>query len=317
MERISLADSAPSNSDSLVSVKEDHRNDTVGPWAARKLEALEKYLNFYTTTLSKKKFRKVYIDAFAGSCVSQIRNREKCDDLNLLLDLQDYEAVDEFILGSPIRALNTTYAFDEYYFFDLDHRRVDALKRLKDFYPAKSINVEVGDANPLIQQLASKLNAPHIKGVAFLDPYGPHLDWATIEALAKTKNFEVIINFPVAMAINRLITKSGEIPDNWRAQLSTCFGTNDWRERVYSVESDLFGELVRRKKENASNRLLDLYMDRLKKIFAYVSTPYLVRNTHNSPLYYLIWAGPHPLGLKGAEYILTQGERVRQNRKRR
>lgn len=57
--------------------------------------------------------------------------------------------------------------------------------------------------------------------------------------------------------------------------------------------------------------VLDLYVGRLKALFDFVAKPRLIRNTRNAPLYYLIWAGPNKLGLKGADYILRQGEKVR------
>ena len=38
-----------------------------GDWTERKLDALRRYLQAYSTALSKTRFRKVYIDAFAGT----------------------------------------------------------------------------------------------------------------------------------------------------------------------------------------------------------------------------------------------------------
>jgi len=35
------------------------------------------------------------------------------------------------------------------------------------------------------------------------------------------------------------------------------------------------------------------------------NTPRLIRNTKGGPLYYLIWAGPHPAGLPGANHIMN------------
>jgi hypothetical protein len=45
------------------------------------------------------------------------------------------------------------------------------------------------------------------------------------------------------------------------------------------------------------------------------SIPLLIRNTKNSPLYFIIWAGPHSAGLKGAEYILGGGEKLAAKRR--
>jgi three-Cys-motif partner protein len=143
-----------------------------------------------------------------------------------------------------------------------------------------------------------------------LDPYGAHLEWATLEALAETGTMEVVINFPLAMAINRLVTRSGNVPEKWADQLTACFGTNEWRNIAYSRDIDLFGNEITKKTGDVAKRLLDLYVARLKAIFPFVAKPRLIRNTRKSPLYYLIWAGPNRLGLTGAEYILRQGENV-------
>lgn len=121
---------------------------------------------------------------------------------------------------------------------------------------------------------------------------------------------EVVINFPLAMAINRLIIRSGNVPELWADQLTACFGTDEWRDIAYTLETYLFGDEIISKNNDVAHRLLDLYIKRLKQIFTYVAIPRLIRNTRNAPLYYLIWAGPHKLGLKGAEYILRQGEKI-------
>lgn len=150
----------------------------------------------------------------------------------------------------------------------------------------------------------------NIKGVAFLDPYGPHLDWRTVVALGVTKKFEVIINFPLGMAINRLITRSGDIPNSWRAGLNDCFGGTEWESLVYAERTDLFGDTTLHKVDDAAKRLLDHYVGRLKALFGYAATPSVVTNTLGVPIYYMLWAGPHPLGLKIADYILAKGDRI-------
>lgn len=290
-------------------MKKSHRENTVGPWAAAKLDALEKYLGFYGTALSKQSFTRVYIDAFAGACVAKVRGTGSTSEPNPFFDEPaDTEAQDEFILGSPIRALGVPHGFHRHYFFDLDETRIEKLRSLTA--GQDGVTIEVGDCNPLIRALAPSLKARNIRGVAFLDPYGAHLEWATLEALAATGTMEVVINFPVAMAINRLITRSGDVPAKWRAQLDACFGTDQWHTVAYSRETDLLGDEVMTKNGNAAERLLDLYVGRLKELFLHVAPPRLIRNTRNAPLYYLIWAGPHDLGLKGASYILKQGEKV-------
>jgi three-Cys-motif partner protein len=311
MERFSLADRAKSDS-GRTRMKKDHRENTVGPWAASKLNALEAYLNFYGTALSKQSFTRVYIDAFAGACITKVRGSGSVAEASpFFAEPDDSKAQEEFILGSPVRALNLQYGFHRYYFFDLDETRADTLRMLTEGTP--HVKVQVGDCNPLIRNLAPSLKGRNIRGVAFLDPYGAHLEWATLEALADTGTMEVVINFPLAMAINRLIARSGDVPERWADQLTTCFGTDEWRAIAYNRETDLFGQESISKKGDVAGLLLDLYIIRLKAIFPFVAKPRLIRNTRKAPLYFLIWAGPNKLGLKGAEYILRQGETLKKH----
>ena len=291
-------------------MKKDHRENTVGPWAKAKLKALEDYLEYYNTALLNQPFKRIYVDAFAGAPKARIRASAQSPEDSLLTGLlEDQEAQVQFISGSPTRALHLANGFHHHYFFDLDASRVEVLDRLTA--GRSDVTVDVGDCNPKIRELAPRLSARNIRGVAFLDPYGAHLEWSTIEALARTGTMEVVINFPLGMAINRLITKSGNVPENWNDQLNKCFGTDKWREVSYSKRHDLFGIANITKENDVAGPLLELYLSRLQKIFRFVAKPRLIKNTRGSPLYYLIWAGPNALGLKGADHILGQKQELR------
>ena len=293
-------------------MRKSHTENTVGPWARQKLDALEAYLHGYTQALKYQSFDLVFIDAFAGAGRSKIRTtRTGADDEDLwLLDDASLFDQEQFIEGSPRRALALQNPFSRYFFFDLDEERVQLLQGLRSEYPSRQIDLQTGDANQLIEQNLPRINGPKTKGVAFLDPYGPHLKWRTVEALGKTGKFEVIINFPLAMAINRLITRSGNIPANWRSDLNECFGSTEWEDRVYAHETTLFGYENRRKVDDAAAQLLDLYVSRLREIFGNVATPRVVKNTRGMPIYYMLWAGPHKLGLTIADHILKMGDRI-------
>ena len=276
-------------------MKRSHKEKEGGPWAKYKLDMLRKYLRFYVTALKNKNFNLVYIDAFAGSGILKVRGTE----------------VDQYIRGSPYCALELeeSFGFNHHYFFEKDSKRVHDLSELKKQAAQKKIYLDEGDAKILIQALLEKQNLfrrGNMRGVAFLDPYGAHLKWTTVEMLAKTEKMEVIINFPLAMAINRLIPRSGEMRKPWREQLNRYFGTDEWYDIACKKEMDLFGDEIVRKQNDVSDQLLKLYMNRLRVIYACVADPCLILNTRKAPLYYLIWAGPHELGLKGANYILSR-----------
>jgi three-Cys-motif partner protein len=75
-------------------------------WTENKLDAIEKYIAFYTTALKKIGFKLCYIDAFAGSGSIQIKSGDEIE-------------------GSAIRALK--YPFDKFLLFEEDQTVIEAL----------------------------------------------------------------------------------------------------------------------------------------------------------------------------------------------
>lgn len=291
---------SPGNSGGLRPARrrKDHQQNLVGAWARLKLGLLEKYLAAYCRALSKWPFRRVYIDAFAGAPVVEVRRRDVAEQ-TLGLDIPDLSGDDEeaqrrFILGSPARALGLAPGFHAHHFFDMDEIRVGQLRTLAA--RRSDVQIEVGDCNPAIQRLAPSLASPGIRGVAFLDPYGAHLEWATVAALARTGRMEVIINFPHRMDINRRLRTDGSFSEQDAVRLDACFGTPDWRGIATVETRDLFGAVTTAKGKGASESLSDLYVRRLKAIFPEVSKPFPIRNTKGAEIYQIIWAGPNPKG---------------------
>ncbi len=291
-------------------MKKDHNENVVGPWAEEKLDLLEKYLKAYNVALKNKPFRRVYIDGFAGAPVCKLRNKNANDNTPsaFLDDIEATEAQERFIAGSPLRAIGCEPGFHIIRFIDLDESRSATLADLAKNDPR--IKVRTGDCNPALQSLAQGFDAWDLRGVAFLDPYGAHLHWDTLVALAETDKIEVIINFPAAMAINRQIKRNGDIPENWVAQLDACFGTNAWRDIAYVIEEDLFGDMKISKQSGLPEKLLDLYLGRLKDVFPYVAAPRLICNTRGVGLYYLLWAGPNAQGYRIANDIFKRYNKV-------
>lgn len=284
---------------------------TVGPWAREKLQALADYLEYYNTVLKKQSWLKgtIFIDGFAGAGYSQIR--AKSDPHPMLIEELADEEQSEFIAGSPRVALELKTPFQFYLFIERDDLRRAELEKLIPEFPDRVIRVRGGDAGTVISEvLAKRDDWSKYRGVAFLDPFGTHLPWTTIEQLAATKSFEVLINFPLQMAIQRLIPKEGEIDAEWRGHFDEYFGTEEWFGEVYQHTEGLFGGELK-KRDDYGKRLLRLYLKRLEAAFGHVSPAKLICNTKKHPLYYLVWAGPHAAGLKGAQHILSKGQHVK------
>lgn len=301
-------------------VKKSHKENIVGPWAKQKLDALESYLIAYQRVMENFGFTTVYVDAFAGAGEFKVRNipaeANPSEIIEGLLHPEDFKAQDEFIKGSPVRALSLEKPFDHYRFIDTDPSRIELLNELKADFPVRKLKAIVGDANEEVQNIAANFGAPNLRGVAFLDPYGPHLEWDTVVSLANTKKFDVIINIPIQMAVNRLIRNDGNISAETLEQLDQYFGTRDWYDVSYESHTDLFGENVVQKRGNATQRQLELYVRRLREIFSHVSRPSLVTNTQGHPLYYLIWAGENKTGFQIGDHILGLGDKVTVPRKK-
>ncbi len=290
----------------------------VGPWVKDKLQCLGKYLHAYTMILRKQKFKGYfYIDAFAGPGTLKVRQKQNNSSLQQsLFKVSEYGKDDtgeaEYINGSPNVALKLEYPFTDYIFIDIDKQRLLQLKKLKEAYSddqlPRRIHIRDQDCNAYLGELLKKTQWNDWRGVVFLDPFGMQVPWSTITEIGKTRAIEVFINFPVGMAIQRLLKNSGKFTQEQRSKLDQYFGTNEWYPLLYDSTQDLFGEKTQ-KIQSAGDRLVSWYRGRLKEVFGYVSTAREIHNTRGRPLYYLIFAGPNKTGAKIANDVLRQGVR--------
>jgi three-Cys-motif partner protein len=292
-----------------------------GDWTTTKLDVLAKYLASYTTALKDKPskerpFRKGYIDAFAGSGYRSARHddaRGESSQALLLPDLAEEEP-QELLDGSARLALKTEPRFDRYVFIERSAERCAQLEALKTTFPhlAKDIQIRRGEANAEIQDLCNKDWRSH-RAVLFLDPYGMQVEWRTIEAIAETKAIDLWLLFPLGVGVNRLLAKSGEIPESWRRRLNLLLGNETWHDDFYRVERKrtLFGETDHIVK--ATTETIGRYFnERLKSVFpAVAEKPGVLRNSANCPLYLLCFAVGNergsPTALRIANHLLTRG----------
>lgn len=273
-----------------------------GDWTTRKLDVLAKYLTGYTTALKNAPFDKWYVDAFAGTGYRDARPAEAPDTASewlLLPDLADREP-QSLLDGSARRALTTAPPFDRYIFIEQSAGRCANLESLGAEFPSLSAAIEVrhGDANPELQALCAE-DWRARRAVLFLDPYGMQVEWATIEAIARTQAIDMWLLFPLGIGVNRLLKKSGDIPDSWRRRLDLLLGTKDWYDEFYQVESTptLFGADEERVVKASTATIGRYFNERLGSIFAGVAAePGVLRNSKNSPLYLLCFAVGNPRG---------------------
>ncbi|MGH7839322.1 MAG: three-Cys-motif partner protein TcmP [Candidatus Binataceae bacterium] len=197
----------------------------VGPWAREKLKRLEKYLSAYTKILSRQSWLKgfIYIDAFAGAGRSLVRRVRSENASGALLELgrefRGNTEVAEILHGSPRVALDVEPPFTHYVFLDLDPSRLQFLRAVEvEYRDRRKIYIREEDCNDYLRDLIEngRTDWKKWRGVVFLDPFGMQVPWKTIALLAQTKALEVFLNFPVGMAIQRLLRRDAKLSDPTR-----------------------------------------------------------------------------------------------------
>jgi three-Cys-motif partner protein len=296
----------------------------VGPWAREKLDRLAKYLHAYTVIMKEQRWCEGYhyIDAFAGPGDHELRSATatgKNPPRPGLLDDLDYAAPQpeqkQFLAGSPRVALELTHPFTNYVFIDRSDDRVAELKRLKAEYgESRSIVIRGEDCTRYLRDRVAanpKIDWKTNRALVFLDPFGMQVGWETLEALAGTGAIEIFLNFPVGMAIQRLLLRRPEnFTDVQRRRLDKYFGSPDWSKALYRRRATLFDDDAQVKVTASGTALLKWYRDRLRTIFPQVSKAALIRNSKGGHLYYLLLASHNKTGVKIANEILSAGEVV-------
>ena len=209
-----------------------------GDWTTEKLECLREYLSAYTKILSKQPHLSyAYIDAFAGTGYRELKSSGD-QTYFLLPELADPES-QRFLQGSARIALECKPPFSKYIFVEKDPDKLAELQiNLIREFPEKGKDIIFigGDANTVIQDLCEK-KWNQRRAVLFLDPFGMQVDWTTIEAVAKTKAIDLWIIFPIGVAVNRMLTRNGQINEAWRFKLDQIFGAEDWYDTFYQTTS--------------------------------------------------------------------------------
>jgi three-Cys-motif partner protein len=242
-----------------------------GEWSREKLFYVKRYIEIFTKAM-RNKWIMNYIDLFSGPGKSRIGKS------------------DEIILGSPLIALTTQYKFFKYYFNDNDEIKINALKtRCASSDVNHKVDFSCGDANISVTKIVKEIQESDSRrskslSLAFLDPYGLHLNWATIETLAKIK-CDILIYF-TDMGLKRVM------PNQYQSEktnlIDNFFGSKDWRKIYEDYRKGEQFHLIR--------SLLDFYKNQLKELGFenYESPEPEIRSSKkNAPLYRLILASSH------------------------
>jgi len=264
-----------------------------GSWTERKLSVVRRYLEIYSQALKDQPFEKVYVDAFAGTGERIDRRNET----QLALDIPNLESV---MKGSARLALEVEPRFHRYFLIEQAGQKASSLEILKSDYPGHHIEIINADANDAIVSFCASTDWRRTRGVVFLDPYGLQVSWDTLLAISRTKALDVWILFPSGMGLNRLLTKSGDIPEVWQQTLDRSLGTKEWRAAFYRSEDigDLFeGHRTQTVKDAGTEKMQKFYLNRLRTIFPTVSDECVrLTNSKDQAMYLLCFASAnqHP-----------------------
>lgn len=277
-----------------------------GNWTEEKLNIFTSYLDAYLSALKNQQFKKIYIDAFAGTG-----------------EIETSDDVGHYLVGSAKRALASNKKFDHYYFIEVDSRKAGELQNMinAEFPQMRHlVTIFCGDANDKLAEIIRSVDWRYNRGLLFLDPYATELNWSTLENVAQTKSIDVWYLFPFS-ALERMLPKNGKY-NMWEDCIDRLLGDPGWREEFYKKDPQMTlfklppddsdrkdGE--RLVKDANPNHIKDYILSRLDKIFPCVSKhARIFRNSKRSPMFLLCFAisneskAAQQLALKIANHIL-------------
>ena len=202
--------------------------------------------------------------------------------------------------------------FDYYYFVDLDKSANDELKEKVRPYSnyGKKLTIRITDANSITNRLGEYLIANEkIKGLVLLDPFGMNLDWETIAAL-KGASVDLWILVPSGVIINRLLERDGSLKHIEKLKQYFGLTKSEIESRFYTKKTDktLFGEIEKMEKvKEPIKRIAELYVERLKTLFPYVTeNPLVMTNTKGVPIFHFVFASNNKNAMKIAQQIISK-----------
>lgn len=263
--------------------------DEVGYWSELKLEIIKKYAGAYSQILAAQELslEHHYIDAFAGAGIHLAKR------------------TGDFILGSPLNALNINPPFKHYHLIDLDGKRVEHLREITK--GREDVTVYEEDCNAvLLDKVFPKVHfEDYRRALCILDPYKLNPDWRVVAKAGEMKSVEIFLNFMVMdMNMNVLWKNPSAVSPAQIERMNRFWGDDSWRSAAYRREADLFGS----HEEKASNEdVAEAYRRRLKDVakFKYVPRPLPMRNSGGAIIYYLFFASPNAKGAKIVEDIFN------------
>jgi three-Cys-motif partner protein len=261
-------------------------------WTREKLTYLTRYATAFMVAMAKKRGpggwdRLVYLDLLCGP------GRDIDTD------------TDEEFPGSPLIALSIEPHFDHLYLADKDSKNVKALEKRISSSDKARITLREGDCNLIIDDVLKSISSRTL-GLAFIDPEGFEVDFATLAKLAR-RRIDLLYLFPSGIGIKRNL---GNFFPLTESPMDKFWGGRNWRDLPEarraagaSLEED---QIVRSLVSAFRQKLRDVgftHQDEAAPLFT---------NTKNAQMYHLLYLSHNEKGLKiwrGIKKIRPGGQR--------
>ena len=245
-----------------------------GIWTIEKLFFLSNYLAQFTQVMiGNPLFSKfIYIDMFSGPGVCQVTESGR---------IRRYP-------GSSLLAAGCEKSFDTLLYIDEKKDLIEALeKRIERLGSAPEALFFNKDVNKIIEVLKGYI-PPKSLSVVFIDPYSLQLSFESIRELTLGRQMDLIILFADRMDIGRNVEKY--YYDTSNSKLDNFLGSDaDWRPEWDALQN--------REGLKVCELFADIYLRQLEKI-GFIHSRKKIISGPLGPLYRLIYASRHELGLK-------------------
>jgi three-Cys-motif partner protein len=271
-------------------------NQFGGDWTEAKMDIVVSYAKAYLIIMQKQHWVKtMYFDGFAGSGFigsDEDNNEERKGTALRILDI---------IEPCP---------FNLYYFVELNEIHKKQLESIvQGKYFGRNAHIANADCNEKMMRMADFLkDHKEYRSLVFIDPYGMSVNWSSIEVL-KGLGVDLWILVPTGIGVTRLLKNDGNISIAWLKKLEKFIGLSrdEIKNHFYEAKekNTLFGmETLLEKQKDTVNRAGELYRERLKTVFKYVSESFVMKNSTNSIMYHFMMATNNPTALKIANDVI-------------
>lgn len=249
----------------------------VGPWTEDKFDLIRLYCQIFSSAM-KNKWKRVYIDLYAGSGFCRIEGR------------------DQVLLGSPLIALSVDAPFDRYIFCESAPERFAALTaRVEKNYAKHDTRCIPGKFEENIDEICSAIPSNSL-ALCFVDPFGCDFDIDNLKTISKCgRGVDFLCLLALQMDAKRNVPRYIQ-PDS---KIDRMIGNATWRAR-WNERTDIHEDFAKFLASEFADSMseagyLKTSLDQMRAV-----------KTHDKkvPLYYLAMFSRNQMAFKLWEQVL-------------